>query len=364
MNKNNPAENMNSAHTVVACLGGDRTALEQRPAPRPDAGEILLALRVVGFCGTDLYKLDTGTAAPGSVLGHELVGDVIALGGGVDKFSIGDRVAVPHHVSCGECVYCRRGNETMCEVFRENLLVPGGFADTIVVRARAVEQAAKRLPEDLSDKAAVFMEPAGCVLRGIRRAGLEGTPTAPPSAVVMGAGSMGLLHLLVLNAVFPDANVTVIDPVGERRAMAEKLGAALTSEPGEAALEAVMASTGGDGVDAAFDTVGGAKTLDTGLKLTRQGGSVVLFAHAPGDGAAEVDLNSVFKFERRILGTYSASVEDQAEIFELLSSGALDPSPLVTHTMALDDFEVGVSLARNHQALKVLFTPSSNAARS
>ena len=357
------APNMDNAHTVVACLGGDKTALEQRPAPMPDAGEILLALRVVGFCGTDLYKLDTGTAAPGSVLGHELVGEVIALGDGVDTFSIGDRVAVPHHVSCGECVYCRRGNETMCDVFQENLLVPGGFADTILVRPRAVAQAVKRLPDGLSDEAAVFMEPAGCVLRGIRRSGLT-ADLNNPSAVVMGAGSMGLLHLLVLGAVFPDIPVTVIAPVAERRAMAEKLGAALTAEPGKAALESVMKFTGGTGVDAAFDTVGGSQTLDAGLQLTRQGGSVVLFAHAPGDEAAKVDLNSVFKYERRIVGTYSASVEDQAEIFELLSSGDLDPSPLVTHTMALDDFETGVSLARNHQALKVLFTPSRNAERS
>ena len=327
MNKNNPAENMNSAHTVVACLGGDRTALEQRPAPRPDAGEILLALRVVGFCGTDLYKLDTGTAAPGSVLGHELVGDVIALGGGVDKFSIGDRVAVPHHVSCGECVYCRRGNETMCEVFRENLLVPGGFADTIVVRARAVEQAAKRLPEDLSDKAAVFMEPAGCVLRGIRRAGLEGTPTAPPSAVVMGAGSMGLLHLLVLNAVFPDANVTVIDPVGERRAMAEKLGAALTSEPGEAALEAVMASTGGDGVDIVAECVGGhavSGILDDSIACLKVGGRLLVVGYAYGQ-SLKIDSAALIYGQWSLIGTRASTIQDDVEVARLVESGQLKP---------------------------------------
>jgi L-iditol 2-dehydrogenase len=344
---------------VVACLGGDRTALEQRPVPQPGKGEILLRLRVVGFCGTDLYKLDTGTAPTGGVLGHELVGEVIALGGGVDTFSIGDRVSVPHHVSCGECVLCLRGSETMCEVFRENLLVPGGFSDTILVRPRAVELAAHCLPDGLGDEAAVFMEPAGCVLRGIRRAGLGDGP----SAVILGAGCMGLLHLLVLNAIFPNAQVTVIDPVSERRDLAEKLGAAYTFAPGEEALESVLASTVG-GADAVFDTVGGDETLEAGLKLTRQGGSVVLFAHAPGNGKAQVDLNSVFKFERRILGTYSASVQDQAEIFELLSSGALDPSPLVTHTMPLDEFETGVQLVRDHKALKVLFTPSRTASES
>lgn len=352
--------NPEASHNVIACLGGDATALQQRPVPQPGKGEILLSLRVVGFCGTDLFKLDTGSAVAGTVLGHELVGEVIALGQGVEKFGLGERIVVPHHVPCGVCVYCRRGNETMCEVFRENLLVPGGFSDTILVRRRAVDQAAHRLPDGLSDEAAVFMEPAGCVLRSIRRAGLVNEA----AAVVLGAGSMGLLHLLVLGAVLADVSVTVIDPVPERREMAEKLGAAHTSEPGAEALESVMASTGGYGADAVFDTVGGGGTLEDGLTMTRQGGSVVLFAHAPGNEEAHVDLNSVFKFERRILGTYSASVAEQAEIFELLSSGALDPSPLVTHTMPLDDFELGVSLVRSRQALKVLFTPSNAQARS
>ena len=348
------APNMDNAHTVVACLGGDKTALEQRPAPMPDAGEILLALRVVGFCGTDLFKLTTGSAVAGAVLGHEVVGEAIALGRGVDKFSLGDRIVVPHHVACGECLLCRRGNETMCDVFRENLLEPGAFADNILVRARAADLAAHRLPDHLSDEAAVFMEPAACVLRGIHRADLA--PEA--SAVVIGAGSMGLLHLLVLKAAKPGIAVTVIDPVENRRDLAEQLGAAQAIPPGKDAHTIVLAATDGLGADAAFDTVGGGGTLEDGLALTRQGGTVVLFAHAPDGDRAGVDLNSVFKYERRILGTYSASVKEQSEIFELLDSGALDPTPLVTHTMPLEEFSRGVDLVKNHQALKVLFTPS------
>ncbi len=346
--------NPTAPNTVVACLGGDATALEKRPTPKPGPGEILLGLRVVGFCGTDLFKLTTGSAEAGTVLGHEVVGQVIALGQGVSKFNLGDRVVVPHHVPCGECLLCRRGNETMCDVFRENLLEPGAFADMILVRPRAVELAAHRLPDHLSDEAAVFMEPAACVLRGIHRADLAGEG----SAVVIGAGSMGLLHLLVLKAALPGVAVTVIDPVEDRRELAQQLGAAQAIPPGKDAHAIVLATTDGLGVDAAFDTVGGGATLEDGLALTRQGGTVVLFAHAPEDDRAGVDLNSVFKFERRILGTYSASVKEQSEIFELLDSGTLDPSPLVSHTMPLDDFTRGVDLVKNHQALKVLFTPS------
>ncbi len=345
---------------VVSCLGGDRTALERRPVPRPGPGEMLLRLRVVGFCGTDLFKLDSGAAQAGAVLGHELVGEVIELGHGVTAFQGGDRVAVPHHVACGDCLYCRRGNETMCEVFRENLLEPGAFADTILVRARAVDQAARRIPAHLSDEAAVFMEPASCVLRGLRRAELD----AEGAAVVLGAGSMGLLHLLVLSAAYPGVAVTVVDPVPDRRALAEKLGAHHAAAPGPEARNTVLASTNGAGADAVFDTVGGGAALEDGLNLTRQGGAVVLFSHAPGQEESAIDLNRVFKFERRILGTYSAALKEQAEIFELAGNGKLDPSILVTHKLPLDEFERGVSLVRKRQALKVLFTPSEEASRA
>ena len=107
--------------TVVACAGGGAVRLETRPVPKPGPGELRLRLRRAGLCGTDLYKLRHGTAAPGTVLGHEVVGTVDAVGESAVGFALGDRVAVPHHVSCGVCALCRRGAATLCPVFRENL---------------------------------------------------------------------------------------------------------------------------------------------------------------------------------------------------------------------------------------------------
>jgi len=345
-------------HAVVACLGGAETALEERPVAAPGPGEMVLGLRVVGLCGTDLFKLETGSAAPGMVLGHELVGTVVDLGADVSGFAVGDRVVVPHHVPCGECALCRRGSETLCPVFRENLMEPGAFADTVLIKRRAVELAARRLPDHVSDAAAVFMEPAGCVLRGVHRAELA----ADGAAMVQGAGSMGLLHLLVLKAVYPNLSVIVVDPVEDRLATARDLGATATAAPGEVAREAVLAASDGLGADAVFETVGGGGPLEAALMLTREGGSVILFAYSPTDARAGFDLNHVFKYERRIIGTYSAALREQAEIFALICDGRLDPSPLVTHIMPLDNFQDGVALARNRRALKVLFTPSRGAA--
>jgi L-iditol 2-dehydrogenase len=345
------------SHNVVACRGGEATRLEARPLPAPAAGELLLRLGVVGFCGTDLFKLKTGTAPLGTVLGHELVGTVTALGAGVTRFAPGDRIVVPHHVPCGTCVLCRRGAETMCAGFKENLLEPGGFADHILVRARAVELAARKLPDRLSDESAVFMEPAACVLRGIDRSGLTGEG----SAVVLGCGSMGLLHLLVLQAAFPNVPVAMVDLDAARLKLAAALGAAATAAPGEAALAAARDVSDGIGADAIFDTVGGERTLAAGVALSRPGGTVVLFAHAPAKERSALDLNELFKTERRIVATYSGALDEQRRVFDMLSSGALDPSPLVTHTLPLDDFERGVSLVVAQKALKVLFTPSRGA---
>lgn len=353
--------------TVAACTPGGGVRLESRPLPEPGPGELRLRLRAAGLCGTDLFKLRYGTAAEGMVLGHEVVGTVEALGPGTAGFLPGSRVAVPHHVACGECDLCLRGSETLCPVFRENLLVPGGFAEHLLVRERAVRLATFALPPDLSDEAAVFLEPAACVLRGFRHARLEETalPTSSegrgPVAAVLGGGSMGLLHLLVARALFPELRVVISDPLPERRALALRLGADAAAAPGGEVRQAVTGISGNvgaqGGADVVFDTAGGARALDEALALTREGGAVVLFAHGAENEAAGFDLNTFFKGERRLLATYSSSLADQRDIYRLLVSGRLDPSPLITHRLPLSRFGEAVALARDQQALKVLLVP-------
>lgn len=336
---------------VVVCTGGDATRIEEQHTRAPGPGELLLATRAVGLCGTDLFKLATGRATPGLVLGHELVGTVVAAGDGAAGFAPGDRVAVPHHVPCGHCAQCLRGSDTLCDTFRENLLEPGGFAEFVLVRERAVREAARRVPEWMADDTAVWMEPAACVLRGVWRAAL---PT-DGVAVVQGAGSMGLLHLLVIKGECPRVRVVMVDPLHDRRSLAASLGADACATPADAP-QAVAGASGGLGADAVFDTVGGAAPLAAALALTREGGAVVLFAHAGEGEQASFDINTLFKFERRLLGSYSGGPAEQARVFELMCERRLDPAPLVSHHLALDAFQEGVRLARERAALKVVFT--------
>ena len=132
------------------------------------------------------------------VLGHEIVGEVVALGKSVKQFVKGDRVVVPHHAPCGSCHLCLNGNETMCETFRDNLMEPGGFADHVLIRNRATALATHKVPNGVSDAAAVFMEPA------VRPQECKTIDLSPDgTAAIMGGGSMGLLHLWLSRRLAP-----------------------------------------------------------------------------------------------------------------------------------------------------------------
>jgi L-iditol 2-dehydrogenase len=307
------------------------------------------------------------------VLGHEVVGTVVEVGPGVRGFRAGDRVAAPHHVACGECDACRSGSEPLCAAFRENQLTPGGFSDLVRVGERAVREALYGLPDHLSDEAAVFLEPGACVLRGLYRSGLGAGTILGATVAVLGAGSMGLLHLLLLKALWPPLRVALVDPLPERRQKALALGADAAAAPGEAARQAVaglssdsgreaLGALGARGADFVFDTAGGPAALAAALDLTRPGGTTVLFAHAAPGERAGLDLNAFFKAERRLLGTYSGSLVEQRDVFRLLVTGRFDPAPLVTHRLPLSRFAEAVELARDRRALKVLLTPDGESA--
>lgn len=346
-------------HRAVILQGRGKTSLETLPRPSPAPGEILLRLRCCGLCGTDLFKITQDTPPIGRVLGHELVGTVAELGEGVESFSVGDRVVTPHHVPCGHCHLCLHDSQTLCRIFREDLIVPGGFSEYFVVRSRAVEHAAHVVPDSVSDSVAMFLEPAACVLRGIERAGLP-VPGGPLdqgiTALILGAGSMGLLHLLVLRSLFADLEIVVSDPLAHRRELARRWGAQTVVSP-DGLDQRVAERTRGRGADCVFDTVGRPDALRQAIGASREGATVVLFAHARPGAELNVELNAIFKSERHLVGTYSGGPAEQARIWELLVRGRLDPSPLVTHRLPLSRFEEGVDLALNHDALKVVFVP-------
>jgi len=334
---------------VIACSDDGSVKRETRMIPQPTKGEILLKLTICGLCGTDFFKLNNATESAGTVLGHEIVGTVEKSVS--SRFRQGDRIVVPHHVSCGECALCQRGSTTQCPEFKKNLFSPGGFSEFVLIREPAVRLAAYRIPDDVSDTAASFLEPAACVLRGINKAELPDDGCS----VVIGGGTMGLLHLHVLRAVRPNSKVVIIDPIAERQAFALENGAIAALPPGHDALKKTINELTGElGADAIFDTVGGAGPLNLGFSAIRPGGSVVLFAHGGPGEVADFELNPFFKTEARLLATYSGGLEEQREISELIFNHILDATPLISHRMPLQEIDEAIQLCNQHKAYKIL----------
>jgi len=328
--------------------GPGRLSAEEWPQPAIGAGEVLLRLRGCGLCGSDIAKIVAPASAAPTVLGHELVGDVIEVGPGVTRFAVGDRVVAAHHVPCGDCHYCQRGSPSMCRTFKTSQLDPGGFAEYVRVPAPNVAHATFAIPAYLSDEAASFVEPLACCLRAVRRASVQPGDTA----VVIGLGSIG--HLFVSLLQRGGASVVAVDSAAARRAFAERRGLSAV-DPDHAPAQVTKLSDA-RGADLVLITGGGTRVLEWAVRVVRDGGSIHYFAGGHGE-ALPVSLETLYHRELTLSSTYSSSPADLAEAFRLVAAGALDLDGLYTHRLALDRLGEGVELMRSQGAVKVYVTP-------
>ncbi len=329
--------------------GDGRLVAEEWPRPSIGDGELLLRLRGCGLCGSDIAKIvDPATRVP-AVFGHEVVGEVAAVGRGVMVCAVGDRVVAAHHVPCGKCHYCRRGSESMCAAFKASNLDPGGFAEYVRVPAANVSHATFRVPAHVSDEAASFVEPLACCLRAVRRARVQSGDTA----VVVGLGSIGCLFIQLLKRA--GAAVVGADQLAQRAVFARGLGADAAGTLASAA-EAQRALSAGRGADHVFLTGGGAVVLPWAAEVLRDGGAVHYFAGGSGD-TLPLPLETLYHRELTITATYSSSPSDLAEAFRLIAGGVIDVERLITHRVPLESLAAGVDLMRRREALKVYVTP-------
>ena len=328
--------------------GGGRLVAEEWPTPAIGVGELLIRLKGCGLCGSDIAKIVDPTTRTPAVFGHEVVGEVAAVGDGA-AYAVGDRVVAAHHVPCGACHYCRRGSDSMCATFKASNLDPGGFAEYVRVPAPNVRHATFRVPAHVSDEAASFVEPLACCLRAVRRAGVA----AGDTAVVVGLGSIGCLFVQLLKHA--GAAVVGADALSDRAVFARGLGADAAGTL-EVAAAAQHKLSDGRGADHVVLTGGGAAILPWAASVARDGGSVHYFAGGGGD-TLPLPLETLYHRELTITATYSSSPSDLAESFRLIAGGAVAVERLITHRVPLDRISSGVDLMRRREALKVYVTP-------
>ncbi len=313
----------------AAVLYPDKT-LQVTSLPIPDvpAGGALLKVSHCGVCGSDLEKVLYREMTMPTVLGHEVVGTLQTLSKearvAFPHLSEGQRVVSAHHVPCQTCHYCRHGSPSMCSVFKQSNLFPGGFSETLVLSEAHLRHTMFPLPDHVSDVAATCIEPLACCLRAISRIPEQVGKTV----LLIGLGFMGLLTAQALR----QKGYTVIGTDRDQ----ERQHFALQHQWIEAVLEAEMAHvspmetlTQGRGVDVVFLTAVHDSTLAMALNCVRDGGVIMLFAssNAPVQG---LDPALLYFRELSLLTSYSPGLADLQEAAALITEKqiTLDSMPI------------------------------------
>jgi len=333
--------------------------VEEVPVPEVSDGEVLIKVAACGICGTDIKKIYHAYVPPPQILGHEIAGTVVALGRGITKWKLGDRVMSFHHIPCGECFYCERRLFSQCKQYKTTGLTAGftpnggGFAEYVKAMPWVADRGFVALPDNVSFEEATFIEPINTILKAVQKARVA----AGETVLIAGCGPIGLQLLMVAN--LQGARLYTSDPMAVRRAKSLTLGAIESFNPTDGKLvEQIKARTEGRGADAVLVAVAHPSVVVDALAAARPGGRILLFAANDPVTRIEFPAAAVGIDEKEILGSYSAAVDIQEAGADLVLKKKLPVMDIVTHRFPLARIQEGLDLAAKpaEESLKVLIT--------
>jgi L-iditol 2-dehydrogenase len=298
---------------------------EDTPTPEPGAGEVLVAVKACGICGSDVHGMDgsTGRRRPPIIMGHEAAGVIAEVGSATNGWKRGDRVTFDSTFFCGACAFCRRGQINLCNNRRvlgvscEDYRRQGAFAEYVAVPERVLY----RLPDGLSFENAAMVEPVSIAFHAVRRA----PPVLNDTAVVIGAGMIGLFVIQALRLA-GCGKIIAVDVAPDKLKLARELGASHTVNSGaEDVVARVQGLTSGLGADLAVEAVGMPQTVEMAVRSVRKGGSVTLVGNV--SPRVELPLQVAVTRELTIYGSCASSGEYPA-CLDMLSSGSVKTAPI------------------------------------
>lgn len=273
-----------------------------------------------GLCGSDIVKFREHISKDGTVLGHEIVAEIVEINSDT-KFKTGEKIVTSHHIPCGTCDYCRHGNVSMCKHFKSTNIRPGGFSEYVYLSEEHLQNVAHPMPENLSEIEASFYEPLGCCVRAVKRAKLmDGS-----KVLVVGLGSIGILMSQALKAY--GMNVMGCDLIQDRIERLQNLGIDAVDSRDLEQTELF---------DAVFMTSGADKAIDVALKTIKSGGTILVFSSTPHNTG--YPNNEIYYRELTVLGSYSPAPVDLKDSLELLRTGKVNVKGLST-IYSLDDIQ-------------------------
>ena len=327
--------------------------LEELPKPKIGPGEILVKVLASGICGSDVLEWYRIKKAP-KVLGHEITGEIVEIGEGVEGYNIGNRVFVSHHIPCNTCRYCLNGYHTACETLHTTNYDPGGFAEYIRVPQLNVDRGVFLLPDEMALEDGVFIEPLACVIRGQRVAQLK----AGQSVLILGSGISGLLHLALARAVGAGRIITT-DVNEYRLEAARRFGADAAMHATEDVPARVRELNDGRLADLVIVCTGALSAFDQALKSVDRGGTILCFATTPPDVEISVPVNEFWRNEIKLMPSYANSPYDAMIAIDLIRSGRVPVHDMITHRLSLEEAGRGFQLvAEAGESIKVVIEPS------
>ena len=319
----------------------------ERPGPEPPgAGEVMVKLKAVGLCGSDLHWFQDGFVGHTSavfpmILGHEPVGEVVAVGKNVTTHAVGDRVAIEPSITCGRCEFCLNGRSNNCveSIFMGGLQAPGFYREFANVPARNAEH----FPASLDYITATLIEPTAVVVHVFELTRMRTGDTV----AILGAGPIGLL-CATMAKLAGASQVYLLDRVAHRLRIARQIDPSYITAlaPKEDFVQTVMDGTRGRGVDLVIDAAGSFETIHTGLHIARPSGRYLLVG-IPSERVFYVDLHTAMSKELEIQ-TVKRSNNRGHEAIELLTAGKI-PDMLITHRMELANTPEGFDMVSGYK---------------
>ena len=327
--------------------GPDQVSLESVPVPALEDGEVLVRVAACGVCGTDIKKVQHGLVEAPRIFGHETAGTIVATQGAVDGWNEGDRVSVYHHVPDRDSWYGRRRLYAQCPQYRKTGVTAGfepaggGYAEYVRVMPWIVRDGGlTAVPDGVPLERAAMVEPVNTCLKAVRMLGIrEGD-----LVLVSGLGSIGLI--LMQLAIREGAEVIGSDLLPGRRNRAVALGAVDAIDPTHDDLvESCRELAGGRGADHALIAAPGEAPVVQAIAATRPGATILLFANTKRGEDATLDLGALCVDEKRVVGSYSASVDLAEETARIVFDREIELDELITHRFPLASTADAIAMA-------------------
>ncbi len=334
---------------ALLCYNEKDFRMEEIEKPSISDNEMLIELLYCGLCGSDIVRIFDAKGKP-SVYGHEVVGKVSEVGSRVKKFKVGDIVVAAHHIPCGNCHYCKHGNHTMCKMFKNTNIYPGGFCQYIRLSSEHIKNTTFKLPEGSNPLEALFVEPLACCIRAMDRIPyMEGDVLS-----IVGAGAIGMLFLELTKLA--GLKSVVIDVDNQRLEMAGELGADYIINPSEDDLIAEIKRITPIGIDSAVLTVTNKFTVTDALSYMRPGGQINIFGMGLNTEPIPVDFNRIYKSELTIRSSYSTTPDTVARSYNLIiRDRKVDVSRLLSEVLPLVEFKKGLDLMLDRKIYKAFY---------